>query len=593
MSRLQAWRPKYYWYKTPKSAPPRRSNLLRVLELEDRITPATFTVNSTSDAVVADGNLTLREAIGSLNLGNNNDLSAAEKLLVTGTYGTSDVISLTGVSGTITLGGTELAIGKPATITGPGATLLAISGNNSCRIINASSAGSGSTITVTNVTLTSGSASRGGAVLVGDQSLSLTNCILISNLASDRGGAIAIDTGGTLNLTRSTLSGNTATFYGGGVNFDSGGSAFVSESAIINNKVTTTIGGGLNFIGHITTGGFTVLNSTIAGNSSAQSGGGLSLQTFTGESVTVQNSTIVNNTAAIGVGGGILVDYATLVLTSSIVSGNSNTNAPDVFSYSTVNANFSAIGSSSGVIVSGVNNLAYGTNLMLGMLSNNGGSVQTILPEVGSPVRDAGSNPSSATTDARGSGFPRELNAVADIGAVEAPPVLVVRNTSDSGRDSFRQQVLDSNNLTGTDTITFSSLFNTPQTILITSGEFSVTDSLTISGPGANLLTVNGNNTSRFINTSAGKSTTVTAISGINIIGCFQNVKGGAFLVGDEQLVLDSVSIQNNSSNNDGGGICVTVHPVGHSFGVGESVRWAARVAPRNSSVLRPCSRKV
>ncbi|CAN5488226.1 hypothetical protein BH11PLA2_BH11PLA2_52170 [soil metagenome] len=37
----------------------------------------------------------------------------------------------------------------------------------------------------------------------------------------------------------------------------------------------------------------------------------------------------------------------------------------------------------------------------------------------------------------------------------------------------------------------------------------------------------------------------------------------------------------------------VTVHPVGHSFGVGESVRWAARVAPRNSSVLRPCSRKV
>ncbi|CAN5336413.1 hypothetical protein BH11PLA2_BH11PLA2_45440 [soil metagenome] len=52
-------------------------------------------------------------------------------------------------------------------------------------------------------------------------------------------------------------------------------------------------------------------------------------------------------------------------------------------------------------------------------------------------------------------------------------------------------------------------------------------------------------------------------------------------------------STENKYTITGGAKFAVTVHPVGHSFGVGESVRWAARVAPRNSSVLRPCSRKV
>ncbi|CAN5344833.1 hypothetical protein BH11PLA2_BH11PLA2_52690 [soil metagenome] len=57
------------------------------------------------------------------------------------------------------------------------------------------------------------------------------------------------------------------------------------------------------------------------------------------------------------------------------------------------------------------------------------------------------------------------------------------------------------------------------------------------------------------------------------------------------KLIEDAVATSEVAKTFAGGQ--VTVHPVGHSFGVGESVRWAARVAPRNSSVLRPCSRKV
>src|SRR5262245_3197002 len=111
-------------------------NLLRVQELEDRTAPATFTINSTSDAVVSDGNLTLREAITSCNLGNNSGLSVTEKTLVTGVYGTADTIVFTGLSGTITLGGTQLPlVNKSLVISGPGATSLSLSGNNLSRIL--------------------------------------------------------------------------------------------------------------------------------------------------------------------------------------------------------------------------------------------------------------------------------------------------------------------------------------------------------------------------------------------------------------------------------------------------------------------------
>src|SRR5262249_51326344 len=67
---------------------------------------------------------------------------------------------------------------------------------------------------------------------------------------------------------------------------------------------------------------------------------------------------------------------------------------------------------------------------------------------------------------------------------------------------SLREAIEFANKLPGADLITFDkSVFGTPQVISLTLGtELAVTDSLTIQGPGAGLLTVSGANACRVFN---------------------------------------------------------------------------------------------
>src|SRR5205823_13774781 len=73
---------------------------------------------------------------------------------------------------------------------------------------------------------------------------------------------------------------------------------------------------------------------------------------------------------------------------------------------------------------------------------------------------------------------------------VAVPTIFTVSNTNDAGAGSLRQAITDANTLTGADVIVFDSSFNTAKTITLTSGELLVSDSVTITGPGAGLLTV-------------------------------------------------------------------------------------------------------
>ncbi|HVE58033.1 MAG TPA: FG-GAP-like repeat-containing protein [Pyrinomonadaceae bacterium] len=100
---------------------------------------------------------------------------------------------------------------------------------------------------------------------------------------------------------------------------------------------------------------------------------------------------------------------------------------------------------------------------------------------------------------------------------------LTVTNTNDSGAGSLRQAVLDSNVNNQNDTIVFDmTVFSTPQTITLTSGQIvilpdravGISKTLTISGPGANLLTINGNNNGRIFGID-----TYTVIDGVKITG--------------------------------------------------------------------------
>ncbi|MBD2415260.1 cadherin domain-containing protein, partial [Nostoc calcicola FACHB-3891] len=143
-----------------------------------------------------------------------------------------------------------------------------------------------------------------------------------------------------------------------------------------------------------------------------------------------------------------------------------------------------------------------------------------------------------------------------------------VTNTNDSGEGSLRQAILNTNANAGADTITFAgSTFtdSTPDSITLTSGQLSVTDSVTITGTGANLLTINGNNASRVFEFGGGGSKTYNlegvTITGGNGVGNGTGFGGGINMNdGDDTLNIDRTVITGNTANsggNTGGGLYV------------------------------------
>lgn len=169
-----------------------------------------------------------------LTVANTNDsgLGSLRQAIADATPG--DTINFS-VTGTITLTSGELFISKNLTISGPGASSLAISGNNSSRVFNI---GSG-TVAISGLTIQNGNASLGGA-----------------------GGGI--DNGGTLTVTNSTLSGNSASAGGGIVNF---GALTLANSTLSGNSGGSGI---LNSDGSTTLKNAIVANS--GGNCSVASG---------------------------------------------------------------------------------------------------------------------------------------------------------------------------------------------------------------------------------------------------------------------------------------------------------------------------------
>src|SRR5262250_1020594 len=95
------------------------------------------------------------------------------------------------------------------------------------------------------------------------------------------------------------------------------------------------------------------------------------------------------------------------------------------------------------------------------------------------------------------------------LGVGDALPanIIVVTNTNDSGPGSLRQALADANDGKTIDATGVSG------TILLTSGELQITHNVTINGPGAGSLAVNGNATFRVFENFASNVT----ISGFGI----------------------------------------------------------------------------
>jgi predicted outer membrane repeat protein len=129
---------------------------------------------------------------------------------------------------------------------------------------------------------------------------------------------------------------------------------------------------------------------------------------------------------------------------------------------------------------------------------------------------------------------------------------ITVTNTNDSGPGSLRQALVDAND---GDTIDFA----VTGTIGLTSSELLVTKSITISGPGAENLSVDGNATNRVFHIGSGKT---VAISGVTVTNGsafgdpFSGDDSGGGIYNDHAtLTLSNCAISDNSAFTFGGGV--------------------------------------
>ena len=358
------------------------------------------------------------------------------------------------VTGTIILKST-LSINTSLTINGPGASSLAISGNNSVQVFVIN----GATVTIFGVTIENGNAGFGGGIFNAG-TLMLANTVVSGNSAtlsgSGQGGGAYNN--GTLKIVTSIVSGNSATLGGGGIaSTSAGGTLTVVNSTVSGNFLTAGSGDGAGISSGA--GTLTVTNSTVSRNSGPGIGG---IENAVG-TATVTNSTISGNSASgscVGnpsaVTGGILNVAGTLNVTNTTISGNSGCYAGgisnilgtvtlknDLLANSPLGGNCRATSPTTPLTSQGYNLSDDGTcagyftqtgdmnNIPAGLdpggLKNNGGPTQTIALLPGSPAVDAiPVSPVNYCTDVTGMpvttdqrGITRPQGPACDIGAFE------------------------------------------------------------------------------------------------------------------------------------------------------------------------------
>jgi hypothetical protein len=401
-------------------------------QLEDRTTPATFTVTNLDDA----GAGSLRQTIL--------DIGASSGY-------TNTIAFRPGLSGIITLAAPLPDISRVDTIRGPGAKNLAISGDHKFPIFN------GAPSAISGLTLMNGKTTGSGGAIATYGDMTLAEMVIINNEA-DFGGGIA-NNGARLTIVNSTITGNRANRDGGGVYLGTGRS--YSQGA-----------DGEVYGGYSVPGILSIVNSTITGNRADGNGGGVA--GYTGE-LNVITSTVAFNTADAddadgGMGGGIfapaghgtrynlgahgmfgppLPDISGKIV-GTIVAGNSvgSTGSDPELLAGEFRVVFDLLQNVSGDW--GANNIVR-QDPGLGSLQYNGGRTPTLALAAGSPAIDPGFadadvNLYRMTTDQRSTGFARKVGPSIDIGAYEShlpprlppptplpPPPLLLPPPGDSG----------------------------------------------------------------------------------------------------------------------------------------------------------------
>ena len=438
-------------------------------------------------------------------------------------------------------------------------------------------------LTISGSTINANSAVSGGGLHNNGGHLTVTSSTISSNTVLGNGAGIET-LGGSLTITESTISGN-STPTGGA----SGG--IQSSSSVTTIDSSTISGNSANYGGGVTHSGvgvlMTITNSTISGNSARVNGGGVSV--VQGD-LTVRHSTITGNRAdsdsnGTGNGGGILVadTPSNVTIDHTIVAGNFRQAAARSDVFGSVAARYSLVGDNTDATITDNGGNQVGTGAvpidpLLAPLQNNGGPTMSHLLLVGSPAIEAGDpaamagvgtvplfdqrvHPYVRVADRDGDGTSR-----IDIGAIERPSLassnfvvdVLVDEDDDNyvaGDLSLREAILLAEFNPGIETITFSPALTSggTATILLTLGELAIRDSLSIEGPGAALLAVDGSGNDPtpeggFGNIGDGSRVLVidnfssaladVAISGLTLTGADSDQPGGA-IFSQEDLVIE------------------------------------------------------
>lgn len=241
--------------------------------------------------------------------------------------------------------------------------------------------------------------SAGGGLIGPEQGIAAIGTTLVAG--NDAGNQAGLDEGGggvlcfgcTIQLSSSTVSGNTAGSDGGGIAVRFGEYAPAASE---------------------------IIDSTISGNDGHEGGGVM----IDGGNVRVSNSTIAFNTAAARGAGLSASEYSYQIeLQSSIIAGNTTEGAANnVWAFpDTVSGAGNLVPNAPG-LPAAMPADTLSDDPLLQPLADNGGATPTHALGAGSPAIDAGNNALGLVFDQRGDGFPREVGKGADIGAFEAPP---------------------------------------------------------------------------------------------------------------------------------------------------------------------------
>ena len=275
---------------------------------------------------------------------------------------------------------------------------------------------------------------NGGAVYIYAHGLTVSNCVLACNTASN-GGAIHVGAGGPSIKVVDTLAiSNSATSGSGGALWASYNRLFgVQRSVFAFN--TAGVDGGALYLYIQSAAGFT--NATFYGNACGLGGGGQGgaiwyLNNSAG-SLSAYNSTFFLNSAPTG---GAFRSFGTVRLYSSIVASNTASSGvgPEIYmaSGSTVATNslIGNKGANAGTDASmalgqpnaagcyvGTNGAALNAGLL--PLAYNGGALPTCALRASSPAVDHGVNLAGLSWDGRGTGFARVAGPQCDMGAFE------------------------------------------------------------------------------------------------------------------------------------------------------------------------------